>query len=83
MGNKKECSCGYWNKEQEECLYSGYGCAKDEQGKPNKDWIKKKIENLATLFCRFIEIGRENDKVSDDYIITKAKEVVRSLVEEG
>jgi len=29
MSNKKECSCGYWNKEQEECLYSGHGCAKD------------------------------------------------------
>lgn len=31
MGMKKECSCGYWNKEQEECLYNGSGCAKDEQ----------------------------------------------------
>ncbi|MCK4497079.1 MAG: hypothetical protein KAU24_02730 [Candidatus Aenigmarchaeota archaeon] len=80
MGKKKECSCGYWNKEQEECLYNGFGCAKDER-KLNKGWIEKKIENLATLFCRFIEIGRENDKVSDDYINTKAKEVVRSLVD--
>jgi len=80
MGNKKECSCGYWNKEQEECLYNGLGCAKDER-KLNKGWIEKKIENLATLFCRFIEIGRENDKVSDDYINTKAKEVVRSLID--
>jgi len=47
-----------------------------------EEWREKKVENLVTLFCRFIEIGKENDKVSDDYIITKAKEVIRSIIEE-
>lgn len=44
MGMKKECSCGYWNKEQEECLYSGTGCAKDEQEIKMEDEYYKKLE---------------------------------------
>jgi len=47
-----------------------------------EEWIGEKAGNLATLFCRFIEIGIENDRVSENYILTKAKDFIRSLIEE-
>ena len=31
MGMKKACSCGYWNEEQQECLYNGSGCIRDDE----------------------------------------------------
>ena len=51
MGNKKECSCGYWNKDQEECLYSGNGCAKDRQGRLEitREWIEKKANKAIEV----------------------------------
>jgi len=33
MGMKKVCSCGYWNEAQQECLYNGIGCIRDEEKK--------------------------------------------------
>ena len=45
MGNKKGCSCGYWNQVQQECLYSGYGCIhdnKDMRLEVTEDWIEDK-----------------------------------------
>ena len=52
MGNKKSCSCGFWNEAQQECLYSGYGCAKDEQNKVKvpEEFIKDKITELFVIF---------------------------------
>ena len=26
MGIKKSCSCGFWNQDQQECLYNGHDC---------------------------------------------------------
>lgn len=41
MGMKKSCSCGCWNQEQQECLYAGSGCIRDEDRKleVTEDWI--------------------------------------------
>lgn len=33
MGMKKACSCGYWNEAQQECLYNGSGCIRDDERK--------------------------------------------------
>ena len=58
MGMKKECSCGYWNKEQEECLYNGIGCAKDERDRPGvtEERIEEKAKEKADEICdRFIQ----------------------------
>ena len=49
MSNKKECSCGYWNKDQGECLYHGHGCAKDKPQIP-EEFIKDKITDLFVIF---------------------------------
>lgn len=51
MGKKKECSCGYWNKDQEECLYSGNGCAKDKQSKLKitREWVEKKANKAIEV----------------------------------
>lgn len=48
MSNKKECTCGYWNQAQQECLYSGYGCAYDNLGKPEvtEKFIKTYVEMI-------------------------------------
>lgn len=46
MGMKKECSCGYWNKEQEECLYNGHGCAKDEQPVVGESFVKVYVKMI-------------------------------------
>lgn len=73
MGMKKECSCGYWNKEQEECLYNGLGCAKDKQdrlGVP-KEWIEEQAE-VMRLYVLSGQLHNE----------AKRKDFIRSLVEE-
>lgn len=42
MGNKKECSCGYWSQVQQECLYNRYGCIRDEEKlRVTEGFIKK------------------------------------------
>ena len=46
MGKKKECSCGYWNKEQEECLYNGLGCAKDESPVVGESFVKTYVKMI-------------------------------------
>ena len=33
MGKKKACSCGYWNEAQQECLYAGSACIRDDERK--------------------------------------------------
>lgn len=62
MGNKKICSCGHWNHEQEECLYSGHGCVYDEQIKslltPIPEEKKKElIRKWAKVFMTLCETG--------------------------
>jgi len=36
MGMKKACSCGYWNEAQQECLYAGSACIRDDERKKPK-----------------------------------------------
>ena len=48
MGLKKECSCGYWNKEQEECLYDGLGCVRDD-----------KVDKVLKVDMAFVERLRD------------------------
>lgn len=51
MGNKKGCSCGFWNGAQQECLYSGYGCFHEKKKlEVTKEWIdKKKIKMIEVV----------------------------------
>ena len=51
MGLKKQCSCGYWNYVQAECLYVGAGCIRDEQKKLSVD-----MAFLGTLRDRLMAI---------------------------
>ena len=73
MGKKKECSCGYWNQAQQECLYNGLGCAKDEQKKPQvtEEWI----EEQAEVMYRYVLSGQLHNEA-------KRKDFIRSLVGE-
>ena len=76
MGMKKECSCGYWNKEQEECLYNGHGCAKDEQNKLEitEEWIEDKVTNLF-IFLNILKPS-SND-------VNNVKTFIRTLYREA
>ena len=46
MGIKKSCSCGFWNQDQQECLYNGHDCFYKEipakKATVDYDWIKLK-----------------------------------------
>lgn len=48
MGNKKICECGYWNQEQQECLYHGYGCIWDKQ-EPSEAEVEEFVEKYRVL----------------------------------
>ena len=57
MGNKKVCSCGYWNEAQQECLYAGSACIRDEEKrlKVTDERVGEKAEELDSLIDhRFI-----------------------------
>lgn len=73
MGNKKTCSCGYWNKDQEECLYTGYGCAKDSP-QMTKEEIQDKVLELFVILN--ILKPSQND-------VDNAATFVRSLISVG
>jgi len=52
MGMKKACSCGYWNEAQQECLYAGSACVRDDERKKLKvtqDWIEKKANKAIEV----------------------------------
>jgi len=52
MGMKKACSCGYWNEAQQECLYAGSACIRDDERKKLKvtqDWIEKKANKAIEI----------------------------------
>ena len=52
MGMKKACSCGYWNEAQQECLYAGSACIRDDERKRLKvtqDWIEKKANKAIEI----------------------------------
>ena len=68
MGNKKECSCSYWNQAQQECLYHGLGCIHDEDTRleVTEEWIKEKARELC----------------EQNYVNNEARDFIRSLVDE-
>ena len=82
MGMKKDCSCGYWNKEQEECLYNGSGCAKDEQDRlgVTKEWIDRKVMAFhpvaQKIFDDKILVGVWSTKPLRDFIRLIVKEIL-------
>ena len=52
MGMKKACSCGYWNEAQQECLYAGSACIRDDERKKLKvtqEWIEKKANKVIEI----------------------------------
>lgn len=52
MGMKKSCTCGYWNEAQQECLYSGNACIRDDERKKlevTREWIEKKANKVIEI----------------------------------
>ena len=58
MGMKKACSCGYWNEAQQECLYAGSACIRDDERKKSEvmeEWIGEshgKLMKFLQQACR-------------------------------
>ena len=69
MGLKKECSCGYWNKEQEECLYNGHGCAKDDKLlKVDKAFVERLRDRLMAIPIREYFVPNKRQAILDELI---------------
>ena len=74
MGLKKECSCGFWNKEQEECLYDGLGCAKDDKPpKVDMAFVERLRDRLMAIPIREYFVPNKRKAILDE-LIKKFKE---------
>lgn len=75
MGNKKPCSCGFWNEVQQECLYRFPGCVQDEKKEPESDkrWVRGLSgEELKKAFAE--------GKVDMDELDAEQKKFIRQCV---
>jgi len=73
MGLKKECSCGYWNKEQEECLYDGLGCVRDER--PKDALVKVDMAFVERLRDRLMAVP-----IREYFVANRRKAILDELV---
>lgn len=78
MGMKKECICGYWNQEQQECLYNGrsYCVRKDDQLELN--------QKKPTVTKEFIEMLRDRLMAIPirEYFIPNRRKVIANRIAE-
>jgi len=74
MGLKKECSCGFWNREQEECLYNGVGCAKDEKLKVSMAFVERLRDRLMAVPIREYFVKNRRQAILDE-LVKKFKEL--------
>jgi len=65
MGKKKECSCGFWNQAQQECLHSG--CIHDEKKKPivTMGFVEMLRDRLMAIPIREYYISNRRKVIAD------------------
>ena len=71
MGMKKACSCGYWNEAQQECLYNGSGCIRNEEKKleVTEEFVEMLRDRLMAIPIR-------------EYFIPNRREVIANKIKE-
>ena len=87
MGMKRSCLCGCWSEVQQECLYNGSACIRDDERKRKevtKEQIEEKAEAKAKEIMKRIKLWEPSltGEVVEEIRHNILKDFIRSLLED-